>query len=178
MINAIMSRYCGVNYFDKSIEGFVKTLFKLPRFVGWGKNTFSVGQHSYHVYLLAKERYPTNTRLQLLAAVHDFPEAFYGDIPSFIKHNLHPDTKSFLWAIDRDIYDMIGVDYPLSSEEEKVKELDLIALTREAKFIFQEDFKEEDWPKDDTSLTDYLVYDSSSCGEYFSQVINKLKEQM
>lgn len=156
MLDSILKKYQGQKYFDFSIEGMSKVLFRLPRFVGWGENTISVGEHSLHVFLLAVVSEPENYELQLYSLVHDFPEAVYNDIPSYAKHNLGDEASVFLKTIDADVYRKLGIDWPIASIQKKVHELDMVALTREAQFVFGKDYNPVDWPEDNFSLPNLI----------------------
>ena len=165
MLSAILNRYQGQRYFDISSTGIINVLSRLPRFVGWGSREITVLHHSLHVLSLCRLECPTNTRLQLLALVHDFPEAIYGDIPSYIKENFSEEDKNFLWCIDRELYEKLGIDYPTHSESEIIKKYDLQALTIEAEYVFAEEFDPKDWPRssiiDPKYLYDILWWDDS-----------------
>lgn len=169
MLDSILKKYQGQKYFDFSIEGMSKVLFRLPRFVGWGENTISVGEHSLHVYALAVASEPENFELQLYSLVHDFPEAVYNDIPSYAKHNLGDEASVFLKTIDVDVYQKLGLNWPTASIQKKVHELDMVALTREAEYVFQSAFDPVDWPVDDGSLPE-VRYDLE--GDDYDTLIN------
>ena len=175
MLDALLKSYQGQKYFDFSIEGISRVLFRLPRFVGWGENTISVGEHSLHVYGLAKAFEPENYELQLYSLVHDFPEAVYNDIPSYAKHSLGEEAKVFLKTIDCDLYSKLGINWPKATIQKKVHALDMVALTREAEYVFQSSFDPVDWPIDDGSLPE-IRYDLEGCDcETLINTFNRLE---
>ena len=64
---------------DITPTGIAIALESMRRFQGRG---VSVLRHTFWVYELICKQYPDNYNLQLLALLHDAPEAFIGDIPA------------------------------------------------------------------------------------------------
>ena len=64
---------------DITPTGIAIALESMRRFQGRG---VSVLRHTFRVYELICKQYPNNHNLQLLALLHDAPEAFIGDIPA------------------------------------------------------------------------------------------------
>lgn len=176
MIQYLLRKFCG-SYFDFSIEGLSVPLFRLPRFVGWGEHTVTVGQHSMHCYELAKLLYPDNYRVQLLALVHDLPETFYGDIPSYVKVGLGLEAHKLFWEIDQDIYYRLGIPLPRAPEQTLIKELDRTALTLEAWYVFSKDIDFEDWPTPQTWNLRYLIESLKKEPSDFTKLFYELKEK-
>lgn len=64
---------------DITPTGIAIALESMRRFQGRG---VSVLRHTFWVFELIRKQYPDNYNLQLLALLHDAPEAFIGDIPA------------------------------------------------------------------------------------------------
>lgn len=72
---------------DYSLDDILRTLANTPRWGGRTKYPWSVLQHSALVQHLV-EMYDGHTTDQLWATVHDFSEAFLGDVPTPLKRVL------------------------------------------------------------------------------------------
>lgn len=86
-------------------------------------NGVSVLQHSYAMYLFAKETYPDFPRLALECLLHDAPEAYTGDIISPIKQHI-----PWLAEIERDIVEILATGYGLPyPDSEALGDIDILA---------------------------------------------------
>jgi hypothetical protein len=150
--------YKSDQYFNLDIPKLANILCRLERFNAHTDFTISVGMHLLHCYKLAELK-GYSERIKQLVLFHDVPEAYYGDIPSYIKTRLGVEADYQLDRIDREIYNELGIEWPIKHEYDKVKEIDLTALTLEAMYGFGSRFNKEDWPEpfiDSTSLIEEI----------------------
>jgi len=139
--------YKGINYFTLDLDRLANILCRIERFNAHTDFSISVGHHSIHCLYLAKEKYPNSKRIQQLALYHDISEAYYGDIPTYIKKRLGDEARYQLNLMDQEIFSRLNIDYPLKHEKDIIKEIDLTALTLEAKVGFNSlVFDKDDWP--------------------------------
>ena len=143
------------NYFNLDLPKLANVLCRIPRFNAHTKIPISVGHHSLHCLYLAKEYYPGDDRLHQLALFHDVSEAYYGDIPTYIKRLLGEEARYQLNKIDQEIFNHLGITYPLYGEKRQIKDVDLNALTLEAQVGFEDAFHLDDWPT--PNITDTFI---------------------
>lgn len=137
--------YKSYQYFNLDLSKLANILCRIERFNSHTDIPITVGQHLVHCFDIAEEM-DKSERIKQLVLYHDVPEAYYGDIPSYIKTRLGDEAHYQLDRIDHEIYDELGIEWPLKHEEDEVKEIDLTALTLEAQYGFGERFAPEDWP--------------------------------
>lgn len=171
--------YRGDEYFNLSTEKVANVLSRLERFNAHTRRPISVGQHLLHCYYLAEDL-GYSFRERQLVLYHDVPEAYYGDIPSYIKKFLGEEASLFLHNIDVQIYEHFGIEWPKKSEHDRVKEIDLIALTLEAQYGFGDVFLSEDWPKipdyvNTTILGDIIPSAASAVANSLERKLNQYK---
>lgn len=150
--------YRGDEYFNLSTEKVTNVLSRLERFNAHTRRPISVGQHLLHCLELA-EQAGYSFREKQLVVYHDVPEAYYGDIPSYIKKFLGEEANLFLHNIDVQIYEHFGIEWPKKSEHDRVKEIDLIALALEAEYGFGTAFTVDDWPNIPATVDRLLIDD-------------------
>lgn len=133
-------------YFDfNDRKQVARTLTRLPRFCGHGINSLSVGHHLLHCLDIGRNQ-GYNKRMQTLLLMHDIPEVFYGDIPTYVKKSIGEPYYDYAHKIDRDLFDHYAIPYYTKSEKDTVKVVDNTALFYEADFIFGNSFNPDDWP--------------------------------
>lgn len=153
-------------YFNLDIPRLANILCRLERFNAHTTTPISVGMHLIHCYLLA-DKLKKSDRIKQLVLYHDVPEAYYGDIPSYIKTRLGVEAEFQLDKVDREIYKELGIAWPKKREHDEVKEIDLTALTLEAKYGFETRFHPEDWPTPLLNSTEWIE-DIDLCGTSYN----------
>lgn len=108
------------------IDDIIQSLTRLNRFVGHSKRPYSVAEHSYYCYTMAK-RLGYSNREQLLTLIHDFTEAYVGDCPAPLKELL-PMFSSIESKVEEAICKHIGIEPPTPEEHRKIKRIDLTML--------------------------------------------------
>lgn len=137
------------NYFDygnitkDSInkEDIIPALTRINRFVGHTFRPYSVGEHTFWCYMMAK-RLGYSIREQLLVFIHDFTEAYCGDVNTDLK-NLLPEYKRIEREVELAIYEYLGVKPPTEEEEFKIKVVDYTMLVVEMRDITHHDYKQK-----------------------------------
>lgn len=105
---------------------------RIPRFAGGTKVWWSVLQHQIVCRGIAMQLDPGNTRLHLLATVHDAHEAVTSDTPTTWKT---PRMRRQQARLDQRIYRMLGILPPSTTEAEIVHHIDRAALLAEAAYL-------------------------------------------
>lgn len=146
----------GGRYFDLTaptvenidIWDIARGLGNTCRFAGQCK-FYSVAEHSYVCYQIARLVEPTDTRLHYHAAMHDAAEAYVGDVPKPLKLLLPRYSE-----IEATIEAVIRKKYGLSDQyDERVKFIDLCALKTEQLQLFPHEKRQ--W----SGLKDYPAFD-------------------
>jgi 5'-deoxynucleotidase YfbR-like HD superfamily hydrolase len=94
---------------DVRLRDIVPPLSKICRYGGQCSQFYSVAQHSVVLSLVVP------THLAQCALIHDFTEAYMGDVPRPIKH-LVPAFTEFEEKLGHIIFQRLGVDYDLMQE--------------------------------------------------------------
>lgn len=115
------------------IKDIIPAITRLNRFMGHTTRPYGVGEHTLMCYLVAKKLGYT-PREQLLVLMHDFAEAYCGDVNTDLKELL-PQYKLIEKEVEMAIYEHFGVKPPTPSEEIKVKTVDLTMLIIEMRDI-------------------------------------------
>lgn len=97
---------------DITPTGIAIALDSMRRFQGRG---VSVLRHTFWVFELIRKQYPDNHNLQLLALLHDAPEAFIGDIPAPIL-NSSKDLQALHSRVSDSIFQRFGAKFKDFSE--------------------------------------------------------------
>lgn len=92
---------------DITPTGIAIALDSMRRFQGRG---VSVLRHTFWVFELIRKQYPDNHNLQLLALLHDAPEAFIGDIPAPIL-NSSKDLQVLHSRVSDSIFQRFGAKF-------------------------------------------------------------------
>lgn len=120
LVNRFNGRFARIegplNLFDQRITGSSSISVR--------EEPVTVLQHSYAMYLFAKQKYHDNPRLAIECLLHDAPEAYTGDIISPLKAHI-PMLHDIEQRIFNALSDVYGLPLP---DSEAVKELDTLAL--------------------------------------------------
>ena len=138
-------------------------LGRTRRFGGWGHPEWTVLHHVVLATNLWLKKY--GAKGAHFALLHDYHEAYIGDIPSPIKQCLGTEGKKGLKALadhlDQEIYHSLGVELPDAENKRRIKVVDFSCLLIEARQfgtpgtvnrVFQ-----LDWPNLPTDLQDDII---------------------
>lgn len=168
---------------DVDLESISRSLNNLKRFTGHYSfsRPLSVAQHTYLCTMIAERLYPKDNGVKLMCIIHDFPEAYYGDLSSPLKRFLGEAYREKIKDIDRIIYetlwnkryeipDYVSPDFftrynsPYTDYSEECKKCDHISLRIEQNMLFgtfpPEEYVREFMQKYDTKK----MFDE--CGKY------------
>ena len=102
----------------------------------WQPLFFSVAQHSMevsHLCVMYAAKFGVDPNEAALAGLaHDFPEAFYGDIISPVKHLLGDSYRVMTKEVDTNVYDGLGITEVMERCKEIVQWADLEMLISDA----------------------------------------------
>ena len=118
--------YSNINKDSIDVNDVIPAITRTNRFMGHTKRPYNVGEHTAMCHLMAREL-GYSTREQLLVLVHDFTEAYCGDVNTDLK-NLLPEYKRIEREVELAIYDYLGIDAPTEEEEFKIKVVDYTML--------------------------------------------------
>ena len=115
-------------------------LSHVNRFGGHTKTPYSVGQHSLFIHsLVSNSKHSDDIYLKKLALVHDFHEAYFGDMTSplkwYLKDKFGFDANAYCDEIDTVIFDVLKMRKPLAEEKKLLKYYDTLALAIEQRFL-------------------------------------------
>jgi len=136
MIITYRGRYFDYNNITKesiNVDDIIPALTRINRFMGHTSRPYSVAEHTIRCVKLAKKLGYT-PRQQLLVLVHDFAEAYCGDVNTDLK-NLLPQYKIIEEEIQNAVYERLEIKPPTPFEEVKVKVVDLTMLVIEMRDI-------------------------------------------
>lgn len=166
---------------DMKLETAAWALANTNRFNGHLDNQVSVLAHSLHCSHIASIAFPLNYELQMYMLFHDIPEAYTGDIVTYLKRELfNPATLAKLHRLEDDILKGYGIDLDIrATHTAAIKAIDHDALTLEADYGF-ENFNPEEWPEcmfyDELDLIEqYAPMSPEEQVEYFLDVENLLR---
>lgn len=114
-------------------EDIIPALTRINRFMGHTFRPYSVGEHTFWCYMMAK-KLGYSIREQLLVFVHDFTEAYCGDVNTDLK-NLLPEYKRIEREVELAVYEYLGIKPPTEEEEFKIKAVDYTMLVVEMRDI-------------------------------------------
>ena len=135
---------------DVRMEDIEVSLNHIYRFTGHHKDKvpLTVAQHSYMVWMLACKLFPDEPNVQLAAIMHDWPEAYYGDMATPWKKILGDHLRKLQAVFDHAVFDALWLhQYKYDDEvHDKVKMCDLIALDIERRNMWKSQLGKDKWP--------------------------------
>jgi len=111
------------------INDIVLALPRLNRFVGHSSRAYSVAEHTLLCLNMA-EKLGYTTREKLLTLIHDWTEAYVGDLNSILK-SMMPEFAKVEREVELAICEHIGIEPPTIKELIKVKKIDITMLAIE-----------------------------------------------
>jgi 5'-deoxynucleotidase YfbR-like HD superfamily hydrolase len=131
-----------------NIEDIAWGLSRMSRFCGHTITVipYSVAQHSVFVANEVEAATHGDTRMTMLALLHDAAEVYTGDWPSPVKRipELRPHIKALEAKLMTAIYAAIGIKPPTDLEEYTIKQGDRVAQKIEAHAFMPS--RGKDWP--------------------------------
>tara|TARA_R110001632_G_scaffold109706_3_gene220055 strand:+ start:2540 stop:3112 length:573 start_codon:yes stop_codon:yes gene_type:complete len=155
---------------DVDIKDIEVSLNNILRFTGHHKERkpLTVAQHSLLCLELVKLTYPDEDELYLKVFIHDFAEAYIGDISSPVKKALGKFFYDWADPIEHTT-NMAFLNTPITVEEkQKIKYIDLMSLDIERRCMWNQMGKDK-WPQVDESRTlekKLELFDSAQSLEY------------
>lgn len=135
---------------DINLDDITVSLNRLTRFNGHGEaEGLSVAKHTILVLTLAQQHFPNNPALVLNCLMHDWGEAYYGDITSPIKTLLGEAFRQMAKPIDDAIYQKYWFlpDDALTEEVKQQTQIcDLLALDIEKSAMWKSQSGKKYWP--------------------------------
>jgi 5'-deoxynucleotidase YfbR-like HD superfamily hydrolase len=131
-----------------SIEDIGWGLSRMSRFCGHTITVipYSVAQHSVFVANEVEVATRGDTRMTMLALLHDAAEVYTGDWPSPVKRipELRPHIKALEAKLMNAIYVALGIEPPTDYDEHIIKQADRVAQKIEAHAFMPS--RGKDWP--------------------------------
>jgi 5'-deoxynucleotidase YfbR-like HD superfamily hydrolase len=118
------------------VDDIAHALSNLCRFSGHCRSFYSVAEHSVLVSRIIRDAYPQDTNAIWAGLLHDATEAYVGDITTPLK-DLLPQFKE----LEEQLAVKIAKKFKIRWDERtlaRVKTADLIALSTEAKLLFED----------------------------------------
>lgn len=135
---------------DIDIGDINTSLNNTVRFNGHWKDEkpLTVAQHTDLCLRIAEKIFPDNWYIHLAILIHDFGEAYYGDIATPVKRALGQGYRDFAEPIDNAIEEKFWYrDGPIGDEiHEAVKICDLLSLDMERRSMWSSQFGKDKWP--------------------------------
>lgn len=137
---------------DVSLTDIDRSLNLIHRFTGhWKDNKpLTVAQHTRLVVHVSKILFPGDTVTEFDCTIHDFPEAYTGDIATPLKKLFGQQFKDYETKIEDTVYEKLYVPvtgFDLDKETyEKRKVCDLLALDIERRSIWRDNTSKQHWP--------------------------------
>lgn len=112
------------------------------------KPPLTVAQHTVLVMRLAEINFPGEENVRFNCLLHDFAEAYYGDISTPLKKILGDASGKYIKQIDSIIYTQLWkLPTPLDEDiENKTKICDLFSLDIERRSMWKSQVGKEHWP--------------------------------
>lgn len=119
------------------IEDIFQAMTRINRFIGHSTRAYSDAEHLVYCAVMAK-KLNYSTRLQMLTFIHDFAEAYMGDLPTPLKSIL-PQYKEIEKKVEDAIYEYFEIKPPTSEEHELIKRIDNTMLVIEMRDLTRHD---------------------------------------
>lgn len=145
---------------EPDINDINTSLNQMKRFNGHHKDEepLTVAQHSYLCMLVCEIMYPNDKRTLLGCLVHDWPEAYYGDIATPFKKMMGDYLRKVTDPIDERVFETFFPDFTWDEDlHDRVKVCDLISLDIERRAMWKSAYGKDKWP--DVPSTDLLTKD-------------------
>jgi len=162
-----------LNEEDIDIKDINTALNYIYRFTGHHKDKepLTVAQHSALVLNLSKRLFPHEADVQLHCLMHDWPEAYYGDVATPLKRLMKKWYTDYTHKVDKLVYDKY-YHFSMNEEvEQKCKICDLLALDIERRAMWKDQRGKELWPENPMevmSLKEKLsLFDTYQSNRYF-----------
>lgn len=161
---------------DVDLESISRSLNNIKRFTGHYafSRPLSVAQHTYLCTMIADRLYRKDYGVKLMCIIHDFPEAYYGDLSSPLKRFLGDVYREKIKEIDRTVYETLWkhaeyrepnwVDTDYNDYKDQCKMCDHISLRIEQNMLFGT-FPPEDYVRDFMQKYDTKQM-FNKCGEF------------
>lgn len=155
-------RYVDLNNFHKAdvdLKDIENSLNLTYRFNGHGADfkPLTVAQHSWLCLSLAEEFYEDEDELYKKVFIHDFAEAYIGDVATPVKKALGQAWYDFADPIENAVNSAF-LSSPVSDEDrQKIKMCDLTSLDIERRCMWKSQLGKDKWPeghKDYGNLSD------------------------
>ena len=136
---------------DVDIKDINTSLNFLYRFTGHYKTVppLTVAQHTHLVMLFAEKVFPNEKDVLFDCLLHDFAEAYYGDIATPLKKLFGDSYRDYAAEVDEAVYSKLWIiDKPFDDLiAAKCKVCDLLALDTERRVIWADQTGKKHWPE-------------------------------
>lgn len=137
---------------DIDIRDINTALNHINRFGGHFKDAppLTVAQHTKLVMKLSEMLYPRDKTTLLACLMHDWGEAYYGDVATPIKRLMGAAYKEFTTPIDALIYRKYAPHFAemnMTDFHEAVKVCDLLSLDIERRSMWKSQLGKDKWPE-------------------------------
>lgn len=133
---------------DINLDDIERSLNFIYRFTGHHKDKkpLTVAQHSALVLELSTRLFPDEYDVHLHAFMHDWPEAYYGDVATPLKKLMKKWYTDYTEKVDRLVYNKYYFFKLTQEVEDKVKLCDLLALDIERRSMWRDQRGKDLWP--------------------------------
>lgn len=135
---------------DVDIKDINTSLNHTIRFSGHHKDAkpLTVAQHTDLCLRIAERLFPEAWDIHLAVLIHDWPEAYYGDIATPFKKILGESYREIIRPIDEAVESKYWYkDTPITQEmHEAVKVCDLLSLDFERRSMWKSQYGKDKWP--------------------------------
>lgn len=153
------------------VEDIIPAITRINRFMGHTMRPYGVGEHTLMCYLMAEELGYTD-RQKLLVLIHDFTEAYCGDVNTDLKNRL-PEYKKIEREVELAIYEHLGIEPPTYAEEVKIKVTDYTMLVIEMRDLTHHDYK-----KKIEELEEYIAFDMLENDNFILSKTGQMRESL
>ena len=131
---------------DFDLEWIATSLGRQCRYLGNGRHFYSVAQHCWELSLQVPHD------MAFVALMHDAPEAFVGDVHSYIKNLMRSKGDTSFDDLENHFWGLIATKYDLPEEiPEVVKKMDVAIRTGEMQSLFYDGPYIRAWTPDEAS---------------------------
>lgn len=136
---------------DINIKDINTSLNYIYRFTGHSKDKepLTVAQHTQLAVFLSRRLFPDDLVTEFDVTIHDFPEAYTGDIATPLKQLFGKEYKQYEEDIEAVVYAKLWTPVTAFNHEiyEKRKVCDLLALDIERRNIWNSNYGKNEWPE-------------------------------